>query len=43
MRTIVRNKCFPIKVGLHPGLSLSPDLFASIVDELTRHVQDEVP
>ena len=34
---------FPITVGLHQGSALSPYLFALIMDELTRHIQDEVP
>ena len=34
---------FPIIVGLHQGATLSPYLFALIMDKLTRHIQDEVP
>ena len=34
---------FPITVGLHKGSVLSPYLFALVMDELTRHMQDEVP
>ena len=34
---------FPITVGLHQGLALSPYLFALVMDELTRDIQDEVP
>ena len=34
---------FPITVGLHQGSALSPYLFALIMDELTREIQDNVP
>jgi len=34
---------FPITVGLHQGSALSPYLFALIMDDLTGHIQDEVP
>ena len=34
---------FPISVGLHQGSALSPYLFAIVVDELTKHVQEDVP
>ena len=34
---------FPITVGLHQGSALSPYLFTLIMDELTGHIQDEVP
>ena len=34
---------FPITVGLHQGLTLSPYLFALVMDELTRNIQDDVP
>ncbi|WP_375667144.1 RNA-directed DNA polymerase, partial [Bartonella sp. AC326YNZD] len=33
---------FPISVGLHQGSALSPYLFAIVVDELTKHVQEDV-
>ena len=33
---------FPITVGLHQGSTLSPYLFALVMDELTRNIQDEV-
>ncbi|KAL5555475.1 hypothetical protein UlMin_037711 [Ulmus minor] len=32
---------FPVLVGLHQGLALSPYLFALVMDELTRHLQDD--
>ena len=34
---------FPITIGLHQGSALSPYLFALVMDEITRHIQDEVP
>jgi len=34
---------FPIDIGLHQGSALSPFLFAIVMDELTREIQDEVP
>ena len=34
---------FPISVGLHQGSALSPYIFALVMDELTRHLQDHVP
>ena len=33
---------FPITVGLHQGSTLSPYLFALVMDELTRNIQDDV-
>lgn len=46
--TIVRTPVgetsnFPITVGLHQGSALSPYLFALVMDELTRHIQDDIP
>jgi len=37
------TKDFPITIGLHQGSALSPFLFATVLDELTRPIQDEVP
>ena len=34
---------FSITVGLYQEFATSPYLFALVMDELTRHMQDEVP
>jgi hypothetical protein len=34
---------FDITIGLHQGSTLSPYLFALVMDELTKHIQVEVP
>ena len=34
---------FPIKIGLHQGLALSPYLFALVIDEVTRNIQGNIP
>lgn len=34
---------FSVTIGLHQGLALSIYLFAQVINELTRPVQDEVP
>jgi len=34
---------FSIHIGLHQGSALSPFLFTTVTDELTREIQDEVP
>ena len=46
--TSVRTTCretseFPVTICLYQGLALSPHLFALIMDELTAHIQEEVP
>nr|CBL94163.1 putative RNA-directed DNA polymerase (Reverse transcriptase) [Malus domestica] len=38
-----QTESFPITVGLHQGSSLSPYLFALVMDELTGHIQDDIP
>jgi len=44
IRTTDREiKEFPITIGLHHDSTLSPYLFALVMDEITRHIQDEVP
>ena len=47
-RTCVRTpvgdtKYFPVKVGLHQESALSLFLFATILDAITKDIQDEVP
>ena len=34
---------FSIKIGLHQGSALSPYLFASVMDEVTRNIQGDIP
>ena len=34
---------FKITMGLHQDSALSPYLFALVMDELTKHIQTEVP
>jgi len=34
---------FSITIGLHQGSALSPFLFAKVMDEFTRAIQDEIP
>ena len=34
---------FSITIGLHQGSALSPFLFAIVMNELTRVIQDEIP
>ncbi|XP_071688730.1 uncharacterized protein [Rutidosis leptorrhynchoides] len=44
VRTPVGNtEVFPIEVGLHQGSALSPFLFALILDELSRGIQEGIP
>jgi hypothetical protein len=33
---------FPINIGLHQGLAPSPYLFALVMDEITRDIQDDI-
>jgi hypothetical protein len=34
---------FPINIGLHEGLALSPYLFVLVMDEVTRDIQGGIP
>ena len=34
---------FPINIGLHQGSTLSPYLFALVIDEVTRDIQGGIP
>jgi hypothetical protein len=34
---------FSINIGLHQGSALSPYLFALVMDEVTRDIQDDIP
>jgi hypothetical protein len=34
---------FPINIGLHQGLALSPYLFALVMDEVARDIQGGIP
>ena len=34
---------FPINIGLHQGSTLSSYLFALVMDEVTRDIQDDIP
>jgi hypothetical protein len=34
---------FPINIGLHQGLVMSPYLFALVMDEVTRDIQGDIP
>jgi len=44
VRTVIGDTGdFLIDIGLHQGSALSPFLFTTVMDELTRCVQDEVP
>ncbi|XP_071728779.1 uncharacterized protein [Rutidosis leptorrhynchoides] len=38
-----KTELFPIEVGLHQGSALSPFLFALILDELSRGIQEGIP
>ena len=41
--TIGETSEFPITVGFHQGSALSPYLFALVIDELTKYIQDDIP
>ena len=41
--TIGETSEFSITVGLHQGSALSPYLFVLVMDELTMHIQDDIP
>ena len=44
VRTNDDNTCyFPIRIRLHQGSSLSPYLFALVMDEVTRGIQGDIP
>ena len=44
VRTVIGDtEDFSIDIGLHQGSALSPFLFITVMDELTRGIQDEVP
>ena len=43
MLAVGETNDFSITIGLHQEFALSPYLFALVMDELTRHMQDEVP
>ncbi|GKE94315.1 retrovirus-related pol polyprotein LINE-1, partial [Tanacetum coccineum] len=43
-RTSIGNtEFFPVEVGLHQGSAVSPYLFALILDELSRRIQENIP
>jgi len=37
------TEAFPITMGVHQGSALSPFLFAIVMDELTKSIQDDIP
>ncbi|GJX68366.1 ataxia telangiectasia mutated family protein [Tanacetum coccineum] len=44
VRTSIGNmKFFSVEVGLHQGSTISPYLFALILDELSRVIQEDIP
>ena len=44
VRTVIGDtEEFPIDIGLHQGSALSPFLFTTVMDEITRGIQDEIP
>ena len=43
VKTMIKETSeFPITVGLHQGSVFSPYLFAPVMDELTKHIQDDI-
>jgi hypothetical protein len=34
---------FHIKIGLHQGSALSPYIFTSVMDEITKDIQGDIP
>ena len=43
VRTVLGDTAdFPIDIGLHQGSALSPFLFTTVMEELTRDIQDEI-
>jgi len=44
VRTVIGDtEDFSINIGLHQGSALNPFFFITIMDELTREIQDEIP
>ncbi|GJT38900.1 zinc finger CCCH domain-containing protein 18 isoform X1 [Tanacetum coccineum] len=44
VRTSIENmEFFPVEIGLHQGSTISPYLFALILDELSRWIQEDIP
>ena len=44
VRTVIGDmEDFPIDIGLHQGSALSHFLFTTVMNELTRGIQDEIP
>ena len=44
VRTVLGDTSdFPIDIVLHQGSALSPFLFTTVMDELTRDIQNEIP
>ncbi|GKA98392.1 ataxia telangiectasia mutated family protein [Tanacetum coccineum] len=44
VRTSIGNmEFFPVEVGIHQGSTISPYLFALILDELSRWIQEDIP
>jgi len=44
VRTMIRDtQNFSIDIGLHQGSALNPFLFTTVMGELTREIQDEIP